>query len=257
MGDGKRDAENMPSEGSGRALIHALHGITPNDPPCSPPCDREYCAGCAMLECPHREPLHRHHDGCPACAERGQVAETVGGLHQFGPIVNGVSVCKLCRLEYTKWWWDPVGRANCQGQDSAGSVDAAHRETADDAPVASKEPSGAGLRTSTQPAEVSAGDVDLGHLRALSDKWIKKETNDPGWARVPAGVAGGALKEALDVIAALAPIVKAAVEFEAIDKRLWEATPDTWSEGLIQTKESANWALIEAVRNCPPEFLAE
>lgn len=50
-------------------LIWELTGITPDDKPCDPPCDREYCGGCAMAECPHREPLHRHHDGCPAGCE--------------------------------------------------------------------------------------------------------------------------------------------------------------------------------------------
>ena len=25
------------------------------------------CMACAQKECPHGEPLHWHHDGCPAC----------------------------------------------------------------------------------------------------------------------------------------------------------------------------------------------
>jgi hypothetical protein len=55
---------------TGNALIYALHGMDPeHDVPCSPPCEDEYCAGCAMQDCPHREPLHRHHDGCPACSQ--------------------------------------------------------------------------------------------------------------------------------------------------------------------------------------------
>ncbi len=57
------------NNGEGNYLIWALHGMDPeNDKPCEPRCEREYCAGCAMDECPHWEPLHRHHDGCPACA---------------------------------------------------------------------------------------------------------------------------------------------------------------------------------------------
>ncbi len=49
-------------------FIYALLSMDPhNDRPCDPPCDDEYCAGCAMSECAFREPLHRHHDGCPAC----------------------------------------------------------------------------------------------------------------------------------------------------------------------------------------------
>lgn len=51
----------------GNSLIYALCGMDPESGPCVPPCDDEYCAGCAMSECPHKEPLHRHHDGCPAC----------------------------------------------------------------------------------------------------------------------------------------------------------------------------------------------
>lgn len=33
-------------------------------------CPDGECMKCAMLVCPHGEPLHFHHDGCPACAER-------------------------------------------------------------------------------------------------------------------------------------------------------------------------------------------
>lgn len=51
-----------------RDLLHALLGMNPDeDEPCADRCEREECAGCAMAECPFREPLHRHHDGCPAC----------------------------------------------------------------------------------------------------------------------------------------------------------------------------------------------
>jgi hypothetical protein len=27
------------------------------------------CASCAIVFCPHGEPLHFHHDGCPACSD--------------------------------------------------------------------------------------------------------------------------------------------------------------------------------------------
>lgn len=30
-------------------------------------CKVEECEDCGRRECPHREPLHYHHDGCPAC----------------------------------------------------------------------------------------------------------------------------------------------------------------------------------------------
>jgi hypothetical protein len=30
-------------------------------------CDDMECSICAVIVCPHAEPLHFHHDGCPAC----------------------------------------------------------------------------------------------------------------------------------------------------------------------------------------------
>jgi len=33
------------------------------------PCRSEECQLCGVLDCPHNEPLHYHHDGCPACTE--------------------------------------------------------------------------------------------------------------------------------------------------------------------------------------------
>ena len=34
-------------------------------------CDKEggECSECGKIVCPHGEPLHFHHDGCPACAQ--------------------------------------------------------------------------------------------------------------------------------------------------------------------------------------------
>ena len=32
-------------------------------------CDDAECYTCGEIICPHNEPLHFHHDGCPACAE--------------------------------------------------------------------------------------------------------------------------------------------------------------------------------------------
>lgn len=32
-----------------------------------PDCIANECVICAERECPHGEPLHYHHDGCPAC----------------------------------------------------------------------------------------------------------------------------------------------------------------------------------------------
>lgn len=30
-------------------------------------CDEDECIYCGYRDCPHQEPLHYHHDGCPAC----------------------------------------------------------------------------------------------------------------------------------------------------------------------------------------------
>lgn len=37
---------------------------------CAGPCDACHaheCLACGERDCPHGEPLHYHHDGCPAC----------------------------------------------------------------------------------------------------------------------------------------------------------------------------------------------
>lgn len=35
-------------------------------------CDKEAgeCSECSKIICPHKDPLHFHHDGCPSCAEQ-------------------------------------------------------------------------------------------------------------------------------------------------------------------------------------------
>jgi hypothetical protein len=38
----------------------------PTHPPTDECPDLECCV-CGMRDCPHEEPLHYHHDGCPAC----------------------------------------------------------------------------------------------------------------------------------------------------------------------------------------------
>jgi len=30
-------------------------------------CEKLECLDCGVHDCPHGEPLHYHHDGCPAC----------------------------------------------------------------------------------------------------------------------------------------------------------------------------------------------
>jgi hypothetical protein len=33
-------------------------------------CKVDECPVCAMIDCPHGEPMHYHHDGCPACYDK-------------------------------------------------------------------------------------------------------------------------------------------------------------------------------------------
>jgi hypothetical protein len=35
--------------------------------PATTECPDPECLVCGARDCPHREPLHYHHDGCPAC----------------------------------------------------------------------------------------------------------------------------------------------------------------------------------------------
>jgi hypothetical protein len=62
----------------GNAFVYALNGMNLEGEPCYMPCIDEYCAPCAMRECKHGEPLHGHHDGCPAYRD-----EDPCGLPQF------------------------------------------------------------------------------------------------------------------------------------------------------------------------------
>jgi hypothetical protein len=39
-------------------------------------CPDGECTTCARIICPHKDPLHFHHDGCPACAEGSGVEES-------------------------------------------------------------------------------------------------------------------------------------------------------------------------------------
>ncbi len=43
------------------------HECTGDTNTCS--ADGGECMVCSVRDCPHQEPLHYHHDGCPACSE--------------------------------------------------------------------------------------------------------------------------------------------------------------------------------------------
>jgi hypothetical protein len=53
-----------------RSLIHEFIGYGSDEKTCtgnSKTCPNDECLVCGERECPHGEPLHFHHDGCPAC----------------------------------------------------------------------------------------------------------------------------------------------------------------------------------------------
>lgn len=59
------------AQAESNGFIYALLGVDPDGPLHAPPCEDEYCGPCAARECPHDDPLHRHHDGCPTCDGNG------------------------------------------------------------------------------------------------------------------------------------------------------------------------------------------
>jgi len=38
-------------------------------------CKNDECMICGVRDCPHDEPLHYHHDGCPACYVEKKIEE--------------------------------------------------------------------------------------------------------------------------------------------------------------------------------------
>jgi hypothetical protein len=50
-------------------------------------CPDAECSLCAIVACPHREPLHFHHDGCPACYLAGEPEPNPDGC---------VCTCDVC-----------------------------------------------------------------------------------------------------------------------------------------------------------------
>ena len=78
-GQHSRDVVNMPavaiSDRQRLTMLADVHrgGADPNA--CE--ADGGECSICAVLDCPEGEPLHYHHDGCPACSfsDPGQQGE--------------------------------------------------------------------------------------------------------------------------------------------------------------------------------------
>lgn len=66
-------------------------------------CTDPECLVCGLIVCPYQEPLHFHHDGCPACA-----TVTLPRLAKHGDICfgywevgRGYQRCRLCGLTIT------------------------------------------------------------------------------------------------------------------------------------------------------------
>ena len=47
--------------------VRELHGSVRLAHTCNSSLDDGECMACGVRDCPHGEPLHYHHDGCPAC----------------------------------------------------------------------------------------------------------------------------------------------------------------------------------------------
>ena len=57
-------------------------------------CGDPECLICGILECPHHEPLHFHHDGCPACTG-DKPCESCGAVEE--DLVRGLKPgCEKC-----------------------------------------------------------------------------------------------------------------------------------------------------------------
>lgn len=51
-------------------------------------CDDSECILCGIAHCPHAEPLHFHHDGCPACYRDELKTKTLGEKQDGNTISN-------------------------------------------------------------------------------------------------------------------------------------------------------------------------
>lgn len=58
----------FPPEAAAGELIRAVQEDMKDCTGDASTCPVEECMACGLRDCPHREPLHYHHDGCPACA---------------------------------------------------------------------------------------------------------------------------------------------------------------------------------------------
>lgn len=70
-------------------------------------CKVDECPICAMIDCPHGEPMHYHHDGCPACYEMES---------PFKMETRTYPVCKNCGHEIVLGGDEPNSWAHARGK---------------------------------------------------------------------------------------------------------------------------------------------
>jgi hypothetical protein len=76
-----------PEEGFLRAVQH----------PSVEQCPTPECTVCGERDCPHGEPLHYHHDGCPACeTENREWEAALKGIRKIQRAANGLSLQQFC-----------------------------------------------------------------------------------------------------------------------------------------------------------------
>jgi hypothetical protein len=83
-------------------------------PLCVPPCTDEDCFACAAAQCPSKEPLHNHHDGCPACDGPGPAPDPFNNACPNGQ-------CDADRLTYIDYSDQLYHRPNGWECQSCGS----------------------------------------------------------------------------------------------------------------------------------------
>lgn len=75
------------------------------------------CLACGVRDCPHDEPLHYHHDGCPACESE----PACGEANAFGACKNYQAPAENCPFDEeinnceTKCTCCAKCREQCQG----------------------------------------------------------------------------------------------------------------------------------------------
>jgi hypothetical protein len=64
------------------------------------PCERDECTLCSMRDCPRHEPLHYHHDGCPACFSDEETQLVFMTVHKKGYPTDCAWHDKISKMVY-------------------------------------------------------------------------------------------------------------------------------------------------------------